>query len=129
MSAKNSLNAIQFHYSPFNEDEDSAEITAFDVNTGLKVGNLAWSEKQLEHVSVSPAYQRQGIATEMWKRAMQAHKNQPLHYPKPIPSRFRTKPGDEWAWSIYNKNLSERPEPNDYNWDEDEDELLNREES
>lgn len=120
MSAKNSLNAIQFHYSPFDETDDSAEITALDVITGLKVGNMAWSEKQLEHVSVNPAYQRQGLATEMWKRAKQAHQDQPFHYPEPIPSRFRTKPGDEWAWAVYNKGLSDRPGPNDYDWDEDE---------
>lgn len=120
MAAKNSLNAIQFQYSPFDATDDSAEITALDAITGLKVGNMAWSEKQLEHVSVNPAYQRQGLATEMWKRAGQAHKDQPFHYPKPVPSRFRTKPGDEWAWSVYSKGLSERPGPNDYDWDEDE---------
>jgi len=130
MAAKNSLNAIQFHHTPprlpkKNQSEwtikDDARIAAVDVNTGREVGSLLWNDDQLENVYVDPAYQRKGIATEMWKQASQLSQDQPFHYPPPYHSRTRTPEGDEWAWSIYGRGLSEKPpeleSPEEYGWD------------
>lgn len=123
MAAKDSISRIQFRYSPYKQQgslSGYAEINAIDANTGKKIGNIAWGEEQLENVSINEPYQRQGVATEMWMRAQQAAKEQPFHYPQPRHSQARTKEGDRWAWSLYNRGLSERPKPNDEDWETDE---------
>lgn len=99
----------QFRYilAPPSQKDDDAVLEAHDEH-GL-VGVMQWTEDKLQEVDVDPRRQRQGIATQMWVRAQQAHRDAPYHFPEPKPSDFRTQSGDVWAQSLYRKGLSEEP--------------------
>lgn len=103
---------------PSQKDDDSTIEVHGDQGW---VGAMQWSENKLQEIDVHPKYQRQGIATQMWVRAQQAHTDAPYHFPKPEPSDFRTKDGDEWAQALYGRGLSEEP-PENTMWTSDEDE-------
>lgn len=96
---------------------DDAIIEAHHTANNDWAGTLQWGEKKVQEVDVASKYGRQGLATEMWKRAQQAHKDAPYHFPEPRPSNTRTREGDEWAWSLHRKGLS--PEPPHNEWDDD----------
>lgn len=84
-------------------------------------GYMEWDEDELRDVTVLDQYQRRGLATEMWKRANEAHKEAPFHFPEPKPSNFRTQAGDQWAQALHSRGLSPKPPENIMN-NEDEDE-------
>lgn len=62
-------------------------------------GYLDWHRKngQIDYIEVNPEHQRQGLATQLYNRAIQISQEQGLKPPKHSPDR--TNAGDAWAKS------------------------------
>lgn len=70
--------------APSEEDEN-------DIGAGTR-GSVTW-------VETHPRYRRQGLATEMWKKAQEvAQSNEQI--PEPEHSNTRTEQGDAWARKV-----------------------------
>jgi GNAT superfamily N-acetyltransferase len=76
-------------------DEDAILVTAFYGDRKLPIGNLHLDSKtrMVKDISVLEDYQRQGVATELWKYAQE----QGL---KPKHSPLKTPEGEKWAESL-----------------------------
>lgn len=128
MAASDNLNPVLFGFRvTLKPDRTDPSIEVTDPQ-GEWVGHLSWEshndpknwrEGNIADVDVHPNYQGRGIATAMWQRAQQAHRDSPWHYPKPTHSSFRTPEGDAWAYSLHRKGLAPEPPDNRMEWDED----------
>jgi len=96
MAARDHLSDFQFHTNPLNQG--LAEVSAYHGNK--HVGSLEWGEDEVEFIQVDPSYRRQGVATELWKRANEAHKTDPSQFPKPVHSKELTPKGRLWVKSL-----------------------------
>ena len=131
MAASDHLNKILFNYQvSLDPDPNWPEINVRD-QYGAEVGSLIWTgtagakyedwrEGNVDHVEVHPALQRKGIATAMWLRAQQAHRDEPWFYPEPTHSTFRSEDGDAWSHSLHARGLSGEVPDNRMDWDEDD---------
>lgn len=91
---------------------DVHDTTLSDTENKNLVGYMEWDEDELRDIAVLDPYQRRGVATEMWKKGQQAHKEMPFLFPQPKHSPLRTQSGDQWAQSVYKKGLSAEPPEN-----------------
>lgn len=98
------LNSNQFrmHYEPAKYDKEH-RIRAYHPSTKKWVGSMVWAsqypdEGPLRNIDVDPEYQRQGVATSMWRFAQQLGQRS-SRVPSPIHSTERTPEGDAWARS------------------------------
>lgn len=113
----------QFRFVMRPATDGVATITAHDTSAkGDLAGYIEWDSDELRDVMSMDNYQRKGLATELWKKAQQAHKESPFHYPEPKPSVWRTRSGDQWSQSLHARGLSPTPPPNQMT-EEDEQEF------
>ena len=108
------LNHIQFRYSTVDFGERRPQHRIEAVLGDRTIGRLGWHgvTHRVTYLDVEPEYSRQGIATEMWKRAQQIR-------PKPKHSPDRTAMGNAWAKKVGGHLPRKvRYEFNDYNDDE-----------
>lgn len=120
MAASEHLNPVLFGFNveihPNKSTYGNPFINVSDPKGGY-VAELEWNKDngRVANVDVDYDYQGTGIATAMWQRAQQAHREAPWHYPDIRPSTHRTEEGDHWAHSLHLKGLSEPPPINEYN--------------
>jgi hypothetical protein len=74
-------------------------ISAVHTETGEKVGHMLCDHSgKIQSIAVTPAHQRQGVATGMWEHAQGLASQGQV--PKPKHSRDRSDQGDAWARSV-----------------------------
>jgi GNAT superfamily N-acetyltransferase len=96
MSAQGNLSPLQFSDVPSERNEGDVHIS----DGQQVIGHLRWEHTigpTITSVSVSPEYQRQGLATEMYHRASEAVGGPIGH------GRQRTDAGDAWAQRVGGK--------------------------
>lgn len=95
------LNGLNFVPTPAGERGLNHTIQAFASGHDGPVGSLRWSrhDGSIFMVQVHPDHQRQGLATELMRRA-RAFADSTPGVPHPQHSGNRTDAGDAWASSL-----------------------------
>ena len=93
MSARDSLNGMQFQYTKVDTGgRPMHRLEAVHPDHGV-VGKMDWSVKQIRNIDVEPEHRRQGIATALWEKGQSIR-------PTPKHSDQRTDAGDAWARTV-----------------------------
>lgn len=96
MTAQENLNPRQFRLTHMTVDDDnpmgSHMLMAHRGNQHI-LGMLSWKNGVVQNVTVQPAWEHQGIATQMWEKANEIT-------PGLRHSDNRTDPGNDWAKKV-----------------------------
>lgn len=78
-------------------------------DSGGTIARMHWDEDGvIGNIDVENKHRRKGIATKMWQFAQDLSQQDPT-IAQIRHSTTRTPLGDQWAWAIHKKGLSEKP--------------------
>jgi len=102
MPADEHLSGVQFVVKHHLASETGLSMSLHRVSAMVgerQVGTMSWKRTGVENIEVDPAHRRQGIASELWRRAHEEAASSP-HVVAPKHSKDRTDAGDAWARSV-----------------------------
>lgn len=94
MSASDHLGQqFRLSHTDFSHEDRESHMLEAHTGNGRKLGVMTWKDGMVGSVSVKPAWQRQGMATQMWNRASEIT-------PGLSHSGNRSDEGNAWAQKV-----------------------------